>query len=148
MYIDFTASDFLTISYNYDTHILVGRWLRPVTPLEARHGYEELLAAARQQKAQYWLIDVRRCHHSSTEIQEWLKKSYYPSLTAHLDVPVYMIYFMAPDMRKDYEVDGQLTKSAATTGQPLHLNLCTTEGECMNWLVQQQQLVPQLQASR
>ncbi|MBO0358892.1 hypothetical protein J0X19_13120 [Hymenobacter sp. BT186] len=67
MYLDFTCSDFLTISYNCDTQLLVGRWLRPVTEAEARQGYNDLLLVAKRQQAHYWLLDIRRRNRSAPE---------------------------------------------------------------------------------
>ncbi|HEX8428488.1 hypothetical protein [Hymenobacter sp.] len=138
MYIDLIASDFLTINYNYDTQILVSRWLRPVTPTEARRGYEDLLAAAQKQNAHHWLIDIRRCQSSAPETLDWLQNSYYPKLTAELRSPVCVGYFMSPDLRKDFEVNGKKL-DPALIGESFRLSLCTTEGECMNWLLQEQQ---------
>ncbi|WP_375434452.1 hypothetical protein [uncultured Hymenobacter sp.] len=138
MYLDYTASDFLAISYNCDTQILVSRWLRPVTPVESRRGYDELLLVARQQKATYWLIDVRRCHASTPETLHWLKDRYYPKLAAELESLVCAVYFMSPDLRKDFEVDGAFLEPASDTDKPFRLSLYTTEGECLNWLLQQQ----------
>ncbi|MDF7813714.1 hypothetical protein [Hymenobacter sp. YC55] len=144
MYLDYTASDFLTVTYNCDTHILVGRWLRPVTPVESRRGYEELLIASRKEKASFWLLDVRRCHSSAPETQQWLKETYYPKVTAELSTPVCVVYFMSPDLRKDFEVNGAPLESATYAGKSFRLSLCTTEGECLDWLHQQQQPVSQL----
>lgn len=148
MYLDYTASDFLTISYNCDTQILVGRWLRSVTPAESRRGYEELVTAARKEKASSWLLDVRRCHSSAPETQQWLKESYYPSVTAELASPVCVVYFMSPDLRKDFEVNGTLQGPTSYAGKPFRLNLCTTEGECLDWLMQQRQPASPLMSAK
>ncbi|UOQ65126.1 hypothetical protein [Hymenobacter volaticus] len=144
MYLDYTASDFLTISYNCDTQILVGRWLRPVTPDESRRGYEELLTAARKEKASHWLLDVRRCQSSAPETLQWLKESYYPKATAELELPVCVVYFMSPDLLKDFKADGTLVEPASYSGNTFRLNLCTTESECIEWLSQQQVVSHQL----
>lgn len=147
MYLDYTTSDYLTISYNCDTQILVGRWLRPVTPAESRRGYEELAAAARKENANYWLVDVRRCQSNAPETLRWLKESYYPKLMAELAAPVCVVYFMSPDLREAFQVNGALVETTSGPGKPFRLSLCTTEGECMNWL-EQQRPASQLLAAR
>jgi hypothetical protein len=139
MYLDFTSSDFLSISYNCDTHILVGRWLRQVTTAEARQGYDELLTVAKQQQARYWLLDIRRRSRSSSETLTWLLNTYYAVLVAELGPPVCMVYFMSPDLRKDFEVDGTVPEPATYAGKPFRMNQCTTEAESMEWLLQEQQ---------
>ena len=139
MYIDFTSSDFLSISYNSDTQILVGRWLRQVTPAEARQGYNELLAVAKRQQARYWLLDIRRRSRSSPETLSWLLNTYYAILVAELGPPVCMAYFMSPDLRKDFEVDGTVPEPATYAGKAFRMNQCTTESEAMDWLLQEQQ---------
>ena len=139
MYLDFTSSDFLTISHNRDTQVLVGRWLRPVTLAEARQGYNELLAVAKRQQARYWLLDIRRRSRSAPEILSWLLNTYYDMLVAELGSPVCMVYFMSPDLRKDFEVDGTVPEPATYAGKPFRMNQCTTEAESMEWLLQEQQ---------
>jgi len=138
MYLDFTSSDFLAISYSCDTQLLVGRWLRPVSPTEAQRGYNELLTVAQQQQARYWLLDIRRRNCSAPETLYWLSNTYYNTVAAELGLPVCIVYFMSPSLCKDFEVNGTLPEPAAA-GKPLRINHCTTETEAMEWLQREQQ---------
>ena len=139
MQLDFSSSDFLTISYNCDTQILVSRWLRPVTLAEAQRGYDELLAAARQQQAHYWLLDIRRRSCSAPETLQWLMNTYYETMATELGPPVCLVYFISPDLCRDFEVDGAIPKPESYAGKPFRLNQCTTEAESLAWLMQEQQ---------
>ncbi|MBC8081875.1 MAG: hypothetical protein H7Z21_01580 [Hymenobacter sp.] len=139
MYLDFTSSGFLTITYNCETQMLVGRWLRPVTLPEARRGYDELLTVARQQQAHYWLLDIRRRNRSAPETLHWLLTTYYETLVAELGAPVCMVYFMSPDLRKDFEVDGTVPEPDSYAGKSFRMNQCTTEAEAVAWLLQERE---------
>ncbi len=136
-----SAIDYLEIAYQSDSQILVGRWLRPITEAEARQGYDDLLAAARQHDAHYWLLDIRRRHRSAPATLSWLLNSYYDQLVRELGPPVRMVYFMAPGLRQEFQTDNTVPEPATyAPDQPFRMNQCITEAEAVAWLQTEQQV--------
>jgi hypothetical protein len=133
------ASERLEIIYQLDLQILIGRWLRPVTEVEARQDYADLLAAAQQAQAHYWLFDIRRRGRSTPATLAWLLDSFYAQVVRELGPPVRLVYFMAPGLRQEFQADGLVPELAAyTTNQPFRMNQCITEGEAISWLRSEQ----------
>ncbi len=130
---------FLELIYQPHGNVLVGRWLRPVSEAEARQGYGDLLAAATQHGARYWLLDIRRRHRSAPATLAWLLTSYYPQLVQELGPPVCVVYFMAPALRGEFLADGTVPEPAAFAGQPFRLNQTITETAALAWLRAEQQ---------
>jgi hypothetical protein len=134
-----SATDYLEIVYQPDLRILVGRWLRIVTEQEALQGYHDLLLAAKQHDAHYWLLDIRRRHRSAPATLSWLLTSYYAQLVRELGAPVRMVYFMAPGLRQEFQDDNTVPEPATYThDQPFRMNQCITESESVAWLQSEQ----------
>ena len=133
------STPFLELRFQPHANILVGRWLRPVTEAEARQGYADLLAAARQHGARYWLLDIRRRHRSAPATLAWLLASYYPQLVQELGPPVCVVYFMAPGLRGEFLADGTVPEPATFAGRPFRLNQTITETAALAWLLAEQQ---------
>jgi hypothetical protein len=136
----YPASDHLEISYQADFKTLVGRWLQPVTEAEARRDYADLLAAAQHFGAHYWLFDIRRRGRSAPAILQWLLDSYYAQVVRELGPPVRLVYFMAPGLRQEFQLDGLVPELAAyAPHEPFRMNQCITEAEAVGWLLAEQQ---------
>ena len=135
----YTASEHLEISYQPDFRVLVGRWLQPVTEAEARRDYTDLLAAARQFGARYWLLDIRRRGRSAPATLAWLLDTYYAQVVQALGPPVRLVYFMAPGLRQEFQQDGSVPEPVAyATQESFRMNQCITEAEAMSWLLAEQ----------
>lgn len=129
------AAERLEISYQPDFRVLVGRWLRPVTEAEAQRDYADLLAAARQFEARYWLLDIRRRGRSAPATLAWLLDTYYGQVVRELASPVRLVYFMAPGLRQEFQQDGSVPEPAAyAPDEPFRMNQCITEAEARHWL--------------
>ena len=129
------TTHYLEIAYQSDLRILVGRWLRLVTEAEALQGYADLLAAAKQHDAHYWLLDIRRRHRSAPATLDWLLTSYYAQLMRELGPPVRIVYFMAPGLRQEFQADGTVPEPQTYhTDEPFRMNQCITEAEAVAWL--------------
>lgn len=136
----YSATNYLEITYQPDSDILVGRWLRFVTEDEALQGYADLLAAAKQHEAHYWLLDIRRRHRSAPATLDWLLHSYYAQLVRELGAPVRMVYFMAPGLRQEFQGDGTVPEPHTyDRDEPFRMNQCITEAEAVAWLLSEQQ---------
>ncbi|TPG67591.1 hypothetical protein [Hymenobacter nivis] len=140
MQLPYPSADFLEISYQPHTDILVGRWLRPVTEAEARQGYDDLLADAQVHHARYWLLDIRRRHRSAPATLAWLLGTYYSQLVRTLGPPVCMVYFMAPGLREEFMQDGAVPEPHTYDGQPFRMNQTITETDAVAWLQAEQQI--------
>ena len=135
-----SVSDYLTISYQSDTGVLTGRFLRPVSEAENQQAYHDLLAAAQQHnRARYWLLDIRRRHRSGPLTLAWLLRDFYPLLVRELGPPVRLVYFMAPGLRQEFQTDGTVPEpSTYDPHEPFRMNQCITEGEAIGWLLAEQ----------
>jgi hypothetical protein len=141
MLLPYSATDYLEIVYQPDLGILVGRWLRLVTEAEALQGYADLLTAAKQHAAHYWLLDIRRRHRSAPATLGWLLNAYYPQLVRELGSPVRMVYFMAPGLRQEFQHDGTVPEPHTyDRDEPFRMNQCITEAEAVAWLLSEQQV--------
>ena len=134
----YQSADFLDIIYQSHHDILLGRWLRPVTEVEARLGYNYLLAAAHQHNAHYWLLDIRRRHRSAPAVMTWLLGTYYDQLIRELGAPVCMVFFMPLGLREEFMQDGVVPEPVSYAGKSFRLNQTTTEAEAVTWLLTEQ----------
>jgi hypothetical protein len=135
----YAASGHLEISYHDDAQVLVGRWLRPITEVEAQQDYAALLSAAQHFKARYWLFDIRRRGRSAPATMSWLLTDYYTQAMRVLGAPVRLVYFMAPGLRQEFQADGVVPEPATYAAeQPFRMNQCITEAEALDWLQDEQ----------
>jgi hypothetical protein len=88
------SPDGFTLTYLPDQHLLIGRWLRPVTVPELQAHYEEVLQAAQAQgNCRHWLLDVRRRIINDPDAARWFGEDFGPRLPALLGQPVVVAYF-------------------------------------------------------
>lgn len=86
--------DSFTLTYLPDEHLLIGRWLRPVTLTELQAHYQETLQAALAHgNCRHWLLDVRRRAINDPEAKRWFGEEFGPALPATLGQPVVIAYF-------------------------------------------------------
>jgi len=86
--------DGFTLTYLPDQHLLIGRWLRPVSLPELQAHYHELLQAALANgKCRHWLLDVRRRVINDPEAVRWFGEDFGRALPGLLGQPVVVAYF-------------------------------------------------------
>jgi hypothetical protein len=138
----YSVTESLEIIYHRDYRILIGRFLRPLSEEENRQCYLDLLAAAHQYSdARYWLLDIRRRHRSGPATLAWLLDTFYPQLIRELGTPFRLVYFMAPGLRQEFQVDGTVPEPHTyDPAEPFRMNQCITEREAVQWLLQEQQV--------
>ncbi|MGI4744310.1 MAG: hypothetical protein ACRYG7_54870 [Janthinobacterium lividum] len=93
-----SESDFLTLRYRPDLHLLVGRWQRPVSGTELRQGYRALLRAAQETNCPYWQLDLRGRNAPDGPTQQWLTTEFLPRLPEQLGSGVCLGYLLSPMM--------------------------------------------------
>ncbi|OON67039.1 hypothetical protein [Hymenobacter sp. CRA2] len=128
---------YLSIDYEADAGLLVGRWQRLVMPFELHRGYARLLDAAAEHACRYWLIDTsqRMIGVDATDVQ-WMMDKFFPQLQPRLGRTTYLAYLMAP-----HQLAGMLTDRAMPTmdyfdGRPYDLARFTHEEQARAWLRQ------------
>lgn len=86
--------DTFTLAYLPDQHLLIGRWLRPVSVGELQAHYQEVLTAAlAHENCRHWLLDVRRRRINDADAVRWFGEEFGPQLPQVLGQPVVVAYF-------------------------------------------------------
>jgi len=121
-------TDYLTLRYRPDLHLLVGRWQRPVSAAEFRQGYRAMLRAARQHNCPYWQLDLRgRDALPDAATRQWLLQRFLPELASRLSEPIYLAYLLSPSMKEQLVVP---------VGSPAQVAFFAEEGPLTAWLMQ------------
>jgi hypothetical protein len=128
--------DFLALTHQPATPVLVARWLRAATPEELQQGYHELLSVATLHKVRYWLLDLRRRGPVSTELVQWVQQTFFPHAARELQGSVYLSYFISPDHLEQLQL--QPDWFAEDQGHCL-ARLFTDERQATEWLSQTRQ---------
>jgi hypothetical protein len=134
-------SNYLTVTYTLEQHLLTGRWLRSVMPFELHRGYEAVLDCAASNGCRYWLVDIRRRSSIDAFDVHWMLEEFYPRLQPRLGRTTFLAFLMAP-----HQLAGVLAHSSIPTleaiedGRPYHLQRFTEEKMALEWLQHCQQL--------
>ena len=131
------ASDTFTIDYRPEQHLLIGRWLRPVSLAEIKTHYAALLAAAvAHGNCRHWLLDVRRRHIADAAAIAWFA-DFSQQLPEALGQPVALAYFAMVDQSEATENAGlreNMRQGAVQGNRYCYFN---QESEALTWLLQQ-----------
>ena len=132
------SPDSFQLDYRPDQHLLIGRWLRPVTLAEAQAIYEAMLAAALAHgQCRRWLLDIRRRQVADQPLIEWFGQVYSPRLAASFESPVYLAYFAMithDEAAANPGLDANIRQGSFLGA---HYHYFNQEGECLDWLTQQ-----------
>ena len=131
-------SDSFTLTYLPDQHLLIGRWLRPVSLPEIKAHYDELLQAAQAHgNCRHWLLDVRRRIINDPDAVRWFGEEFGPALPAVLGQPVVVAYFarVGQDVATTYPALWENIRQGSLQGAKYcYFDL---ESEALAWLAQQ-----------
>lgn len=130
--------DSFTLTYLEDQHLLIARWLRPVTLTELQAHYEELLAAAvAHGPCRHWLLDVRRRRINDAAVVQWFGEEFSPRLPQALGQPVVVAYFAM--VGQDVASADPALWENIRQGSLLGAKYCyfDQESTAMSWLSQQ-----------
>lgn len=129
-----TINDYLTLTHRPDLGIVTARWTRPVTSVELRAGYQELLRYASScDTCRRWLIDARRRTQVDARDVHWLAETFYPALRHHLHAHAYLAFLIAPYQLNDVQ-DDTLPPLPHTYGDNCSINQFVDEAEAVRWL--------------
>ena len=130
--------DGFTLAYLPDQHLLIGRWLRPVSFTEIKAHYDELLRAALANgHCRHWLLDVRRRTINDPEAVHWFGEDFGPRLPDLLGQPLVVAYFAR--VGQDVATTDPALWENIRQGQLHGASYCyfDQESTAMAWLAQQ-----------
>lgn len=130
--------DGFTLAYLPDEHLLIGRWLRPVSLTELQAHYADLLQAALAHgHCRHWLLDVRRRPINDAAIKQWFGEEFGPRLPGVLGQPVVIAYFamVGQEVAATDPVLGENIRQGSLHGAMYRY--FDQEGAAMTWLAQQ-----------
>ncbi|MVN78224.1 hypothetical protein GO988_17990 [Hymenobacter sp. HMF4947] len=131
-------ADAFSLEYRPEQHLLIGRWLRPVTLAEAQAIYEALLAAAlAHDNCRHWLLDIRRRAVGDAALIHWFGEAFTPRLAAAFASPVYIAYFAMithDEAAANPSLDDNIQQG---TILGTHYHYFNQEGDCLAWLAHQ-----------
>jgi len=131
------SPDSFSIEYRPDQHLLIGRWLRPVSLAELKTHYQALLdAAVAHGHCRHWLLDVRRRDIHDGAAIAWFA-DFGRGLPAVLGQPVALAYFAMVnqgDATADSRLRDNMRQGAVQGNSYCYFN---QENEALAWLQQQ-----------
>jgi len=138
MLAEFTYSpDSFSIDYRPDQHLLIGRWLRPVSLEELKAHYQALLdAALAHGHCRHWLLDVRRRDIHDGAALTWFA-DFSRGLAAQLGQPVVLAYFAMVNQSAaaaDANLRDNIRQGAVQGNSYRYFN---QENEALAWLLHQ-----------
>lgn len=131
-------SDYLTIDFRPDLHLLVLRWLRDVNLAELQAGFGEAERQALHYGAHQWCVDVRRRGALSASDSAWVADVFLPHMAGQLQPATFAIaYLLAPFRAKAIQEQAPLQATVAraqASSQPYHLRTFLDEAAAVEWL--------------
>lgn len=129
--------NYLTINYEADPAVLIGRWQRMVMPFELSRGYDRLLDAAEKHQCRFWLVDTtpRRVGLDSGDVQ-WMREHFFPQLPKRLGGTTYIALLMAPHQLAGALADPRIADLSHYDRRPYQLARFTSEAAARTWLQQ------------
>ena len=126
-----------SIEYRADQHLLIGRWLRPVSLEELKTHYQALLdAALAHGHCRHWLLDVRRRDIHDGAAIAWFA-DFSRRLADLLGQPVVLAYFAMVNQSAaaaDASLRDNIRQGAVQGNSYRYFN---QENEALAWLLQQ-----------
>lgn len=131
------SPDSFTLDYRPEQHLLIGRWLRPVSLAEIKTHYAALLAAALAHgHCRHWLLDVRRRHIADAAAIAWFA-DFSHQLPEALGQPVALAYFAMVDQSGADANTGLRDNIRQGAVQGNSYRYFNQESEALAWLLQQ-----------
>jgi len=131
------SPDSFSLAYRPEQHLLIGRWLRPVSLEELKTHYQALLdAALAHGYCHHWLLDVRRRDIHDGAAIAWFA-DFSQHLPAALGQPVALAYFAMVDQSAaaaDANLRDNIRRGAVQGNSYCYFN---QENEALAWLRQQ-----------
>ena len=126
--------EFLEVNFWPDTGVLVGRWLRAISPEESQQGYWHMLATAQAHACRRWLMDVRRRPRTDAATIRWLVDAFFPAAARAMGGQVMLSTLLAPSLLQELAQNPALPGTDEPPGAPFRLGRFLTEHDALAWL--------------
>jgi hypothetical protein len=135
----YTSPDYLFLTYREDLRMLVARWLRPVSAVETREGYECILQAGQHFRCPFWLLDGRRRLPADAETTQWGLHEFFPNLSTRLGQRVCLSQLISPSYQQVTEEIPAFQQAENASSQTYHMRRFNDESHAVQWLQECQQ---------
>ena len=128
------SDDFFFFDVPQGAASIVGRVRRPLTDLEVTQVCECMLAAARSEKEQFWLLDIRQDpKYKTTALTHWLSEEFFPRTLRVLGQALYLAYLLdtntfAQVLGRDMDDDWHMITPRC------RISFFTQEADALAWL--------------
>ncbi|TGE14295.1 hypothetical protein [Hymenobacter elongatus] len=128
----------LATTYRADLNMLVGRWgYQPAVGL-LPDIYQDMKQQALSTGCRFWLQDIRRREFNDPEITRWLLTEFFPDMSQLLGGRLAVAYLTSPALLLTIMTGPGFLPPSAYDNQPFGIAFFGDEGECINWLREQQ----------
>ena len=86
----------LSVNFRADLNILFCRFVQPTSSALLRNGYQNALNVAQENKARFWLFDLRRRGPALAEDEKWIMEYFFPRVENLTKVHQYFAYLVTP----------------------------------------------------
>lgn len=128
----------IDFSYREDLDILVSRWAYQPHPRELPAVYQQMSERALQEKARFWLQDIRRRTMNDPETTLWLLNVFFPDMARRLGGRLYVAYLVSPALHESIISQPGFVSAEAYDGKPYATSFFGDEGAAIRWLQIQQ----------
>ncbi|MBJ6107950.1 hypothetical protein JAO73_02925 [Hymenobacter sp. BT523] len=128
----------IEFTYRDDLDILVGRWGYQPDPRELPAVYQQMTDAALDNRARFWLQDIRRRTLNDPSTTEWLLTKFFPDMARRLDGRLYVAYLVGPALHDAIVNQPGYVSAEAYDDKPYAISFFGDEGAAIRWLQIQQ----------
>ena len=132
------STPLIDFSYRDDLDILVSRWGYQPDPHELPAVYQQMTEVAVENKARFWLQDIRRRTQNDPYTTEWLLNTFFPNMARRLDGRLFVAYLVGPALHESIVKQPGYVPAEAYNNMPFATSFFGDEGAAIRWLQIQQ----------
>ncbi|GAB2529876.1 hypothetical protein GCM10027189_06730 [Rufibacter soli] len=132
-YMQIGLSKHIKISYRADMQTVIIRWQQPVTFTEFKINCLAILALAKENSANSWLLDCRSKGEITQQESDWLTHEFYPKAIEQVASQLVVAWLLTP--RQMQRLTEGASLSAVTLDNPvIRRKAFMTEQDAVKWL--------------
>ena len=128
----------IDFSYRVDLDVLVSRWADQPDPRELPAVYQQMTDVALQEKARFWLQDIRRRTLNDPATTQWLLSKYFPDMARRLGGRLFVAYLVGPTLHESIVKQPEYVSAEAYDDKSYAISFFGDEGAAIRWLQIQQ----------
>ena len=128
----------IDFSYRVDLDVLVSRWAYQPDPRELPAVYQQMTDVALQEKARFWLQDIRRRTLNDPSTTQWLLSKYFPDMARRLGGRLFVAYLVGPTLHESIVKQPEYISAEAYDDKSYAISFFGDEGAAIRWLQIQQ----------